>query len=223
MLKVSKYFIPILLAFILLSGCQSNAIPDEAQLDVPIVLQYPELPRGCEVTSLAMLLQYNGIDVDKMELAVKIAHQPFEKNGVKGNMHKGFIGAMNTLDEDGLGVYVEPIVDLAKKYVPNRKVKNITEESPESLYKAVSKGYPVWVLINARFKELTDDHFLTWVTDEGEMKVTYRQHSVVITGYDKDNVFINNPMESNKNIAINRVNFEKAWIQMGSQAMYIKN
>ena len=40
--------------------------------DVPFIKQLPELPRGCEVTSLAMLLQYKGVQVDKMQLASEI-------------------------------------------------------------------------------------------------------------------------------------------------------
>lgn len=222
MFKWFKRCIVFGLLIAILASCSDANYPDEAQLDVPLVLQYPELPRGCEVTSLAMILQFNGYNIDKLELADKIDHQPFEKNDLKGNMNKGFVGAMDTLNENGLGVYVEPIVDLAKKYVPSRNVKNITGKSADAIYKAVSKGHPVWILINARFKELTEDHFQTWKTDEGEMKVTYRQHSVVITGYNKDYVFINNPMKSEKNIAISKEDFEKAWVQMGSQAMYIK-
>lgn len=41
-------------------------------LDVPLIAQNPELPRGCEVTSLAMLLNYAGIKVDKMKLAKEV-------------------------------------------------------------------------------------------------------------------------------------------------------
>ncbi len=58
--------------------------------------------RGCEVTSLAMVLQFSGVKVDKMELASKIHYVPFQSNGLKGNMHKGFIGDMATFDKPGI-------------------------------------------------------------------------------------------------------------------------
>ncbi|WP_042349352.1 C39 family peptidase [Bacillus massiliigorillae] len=220
-----KKLIGIIIIVAVLGGCSifsSGTVKTEVSpLDVPLVLQYPELPRGCEVTSLAMLLQYSGYDVDKMDLSEEIAHEPFEENGLKGDMHKGFVGAIDTLDRDGLGVYVEPIVDLAKSYAPKWKVKNLTGKSMDALYEAIGKGYPVWVITNARFKELSDDHFKTWETEEGTMQVTYRQHSVVMTGYDEEYVYVNDPMKSKKNVALNRADFEAAWVQMGSQAMYI--
>ncbi|MGM9925644.1 MAG: C39 family peptidase [Bacillus sp. (in: firmicutes)] len=222
---MKKLIILAAVAIAILGGCsffnKGEVKSEVAPMDVPLVLQYPELPRGCEVTSLAMALQYSGYDVDKMELADKIAKEPFESGGLKGNMHKGFVGAMDTLDRDGIGVYVEPIVELAKEYAPNRKVKNITGESADEMYRAVSQGYPVWVITNARFKELTDDHFRTWKTADGDMQITYRQHSVVITGYDEDTVYVNDPLKSEKNVALDRADFEAAWTQMGSQAMYI--
>lgn len=36
---------------------------------VPMLFQDPELPTGCEVTALAMVLQYYGFDADKCELS----------------------------------------------------------------------------------------------------------------------------------------------------------
>lgn len=220
-----KKLLLLMMAVTLLSGCgflTDRELAGSVQLEnVPLVLQYPELPRGCEITSLAMILQYRGYDVDKMELADEIVYEPFESNGYKGNMHDGFVGAMDTLDEDGLGVYVEPIVKLARKYASFWKVKNLSGEEPEALYAALEDGNPVWMLTNARFQELPDNQFLTWETKAGSMQVTYRQHSVVMTGYDENYVYVNDPLKSETNIALNRADFEAAWIQMGSQAMYI--
>ncbi|MEH7669976.1 C39 family peptidase [Bacillus sp. JJ689] len=190
-------------------------------LDVPLILQKPELMRGCEVTSLAMVLQFSGTQVDKMELASKIKHVPFQRNGLRGNMHKGFIGNIATFDEPGLGVYVEPILKLAKLYVQEEKVKDLSYKEPQQIYEAIDQGFPVWVLTNARFKMLPDDQFYTWRTDEGDMKVTYHQHSVVVTNYDDQYVYINDPLRTEKHIAINRNDFEQSWVQMGRQAMTI--
>ena len=44
----------------------------EQKLNVPLVNQLPDLPNGCEVTSLAMLLKYYDINVSKLELSSNI-------------------------------------------------------------------------------------------------------------------------------------------------------
>ena len=36
---------------------------ESVKLDVPVILQNPELPNGCEVTSLAEVLQFYGFSV----------------------------------------------------------------------------------------------------------------------------------------------------------------
>ncbi|WP_432432485.1 C39 family peptidase [Bacillus cereus] len=192
-------------------------------LDVPLISQKPELMRGCEVTSLAMILQFVGIQVSKIELSQNIKYVAFQNNGLKGNMHNGFVGDMVTFNKPGLGVYVEPILALAKLYVTEEKIINLSGEKPELLYKMVDKGLPVWILTNAQFKELPENQFRTWNTDTGAMKVTYQQHSVVITGYDENHVYVNDPLNIDKNRKLNRNDFEKAWIQMGRQAMTITN
>ncbi|HDR4424238.1 TPA: C39 family peptidase [Bacillus cereus] len=190
-------------------------------LDVPLILQKPELMRGCEVTSLAMVLQFSGVQVDKMELASKIKYVPFQANNLKGNMHEGFIGDISTFAKPGLGVYVEPILALAKLYVSDEKVLDLSYKEPEHIYNMIDQGQPVWVITNALFKHLPDNQFYTWKTNAGEMKVTYQQHSVVVTDYDDQYVYINDPLKKEKHRAINRNDFEQSWIQMGRQAITI--
>ncbi|WP_291578870.1 C39 family peptidase [Clostridium sp. UBA6640] len=191
-------------------------------LEVPLIMQKPELMRGCEVTSLAMLLQYMHIDVDKMELSKMIKYVPFiNKNGEKGNMHEGFVGDIKTFDNDGLGVYVEPIIDLAEKYVAPQRIINLTGKNMRDLYDQIDKGHPVWVITNANYRVLSSDEFQTWDTNAGKMQVTYHQHSVVITGYDNNFIYINDPLHPRANRKVNRINFEASWKQMGSQAMTI--
>ena len=90
------------------------SINDQVLLDVPIIKQLPELPRGCEVTSLAMLLQYSGVNADKMTLARQIKKNPAKIHKLNGQVHygdpnEGFIGDMYNIHKPGLGVYHAPI------------------------------------------------------------------------------------------------------------------
>ena len=162
--------------------------------NVPFIKQLPELPRGCEVTSLAMLLQYKGVQVDKMQLASEIHRVPFEQDGLRGNPYEGFVGNIYTKAEPGYGVYNKPIFNLAEKYV-SEKVINLTDRDVNDLYKVISSGSPVWVIINTTFKPLAESSFETWNTSSGEVKITYFEHSVVVVGYDQNFVYVNDPLK----------------------------
>lgn len=188
--------------------------------DVPFIRQLPELPRGCEVTSLAMLLQYNGVEVDKMQLASEIHRVPFEENGLRGNPYEGFVGNMYTKSEPGYGVYHQPIFKLAEQYAPAKAV-DLTGREISDIYKVVSSGSPVWVIANVTFQPLAEGSFETWDTSTGEVQITYYEHSVVVVGYDQNFVYINDPLASNPRKGVPRAQFEQAWEQMGKQAITI--
>lgn len=46
-----------------------DIIIDEVYIDVPTVMQNPELPNGCEITSLTAVLNSKGYKVEKTEMA----------------------------------------------------------------------------------------------------------------------------------------------------------
>lgn len=190
-------------------------------INAPHLLQNPELPRGCEVTSLAMLLNHSGISVDKMELASQLHTVAFEENGLNGNMREGFVGDMYSLNTPGLGVYVEPIYNLASIYLPNRLV-NLTGGEPQDLYNMIDQGIPVWLIVNDTFTALPEEQFETWFTNDGPMQVTYAKHSVLLTGYSHSHVYVNDPLHETPNRRINRKGFEEAWIQLDRQALSYK-
>jgi uncharacterized protein YvpB len=109
-------------------------------VDVPHIQQMPELPRGCEVTSLAMLLQYAGVSVDKMTLANEITTIPFrDSNGLRGNPNVGFVGDIYSFDNPGFGVYHAPIAALAETYLPGRII-DLTGGSIDSVYNMIDNG-----------------------------------------------------------------------------------
>lgn len=193
--------------------------------DVPLILQKPELDRGCEVTSLAMLLQYAGVEVDKMELAEKVKKDrtPYRNdNGTYyyGNPNDGFVGDIYTFNKMGYGVYHGPIAELAEEYLPG-KIRDISGGSfEEAVLKPLSDGKPVWIIINAKYQKLPESEFRTWNTPSGQVQITWSEHSVVVTGYDEDYVYFNDPLGVAKKAE--RTGFEAAWVQMGAQAITYK-
>lgn len=198
-------------------------IKDRVLLDAPIINQFPELPRGCEVTALAMLLQYKGIAVDKMDLANKVVKDqtPLRKDNNKifwGNPNDGFIGDMYSYNNPGYGVYHEPIKKLAEEFMPG-KIVDITGSDFMEVMMYLSVDSPVWVITNASYKKLPEDSFEIWQTPRGEEKITYRLHSVLITGYDENFVYFNDSLKGEKNKRATKGDFIVAWEQLGSQAI----
>ncbi|BBW96989.1 C39 family peptidase [Geobacillus icigianus] len=192
-------------------------------IDAPLISQLPELPRGCEVTSLAMLLNHAGIDVDKMTLARQVRKNPTPyqvKNGrvFYGHPNEGFVGDMYTLSKPGYGVYHKPIKELAERYLPTQIV-DLTGQSFEHIYDYVAKGSPVWVITNTTFRPLPPSAFREWQTPQGPVKITYREHAVLITGYDEQYIYFNDPLTAIKNQKAPKQEFIAAWVQMGRQAI----
>lgn len=196
-------------------------------LEAPMISQLPELARGCEVTSLAMMLQSAGVQVDKMTLAKEIKKDPTpyqKKNGkiYYGHPNAGFVGDIYSFENMGYGVYHKPIKALADQYLPG-KVIDLTGCHWEDILYFLSQGSPVWVISNGSFKELSDDYFQEWHTPYGKIRITMKEHSVLITGYDKDYIYINNPLKNAPNQKVSRKDFYASWKQMGRQAIsYIK-
>ncbi|WP_394832522.1 C39 family peptidase [Pendulispora rubella] len=191
-------------------------------LDVPYVAQNPELARGCEVTALTMLLRYAGVSsADKMTLAEQIDKVPYMEDGFHGNPYEAFVGDMYTFENPGYGVYHGPVARLAEQYMPNQIV-DLTGANFDTLLMAhVARGRPVWVISNALWRKLADSEFETWHTRSGDVRITWEEHSVVITGFDSTSVYINDPLDPSKgkNKRLNRKNFREAWEQMGRQAI----
>lgn len=194
---------------------------EEGPLDVPLLNQMdaPRLYNGCEVTSLAMILLYAGYDVTKNDLADQIANVPLNyDNGLHGDPNEGFVGDMP--NGPGLGVYHGPVMDVAKQVAGDKAVDMTGKSVEEAIYQPLDNGIPVWIITTASLAPVSD--MQTWDTPNGEVDVTYSVHSVAVTGYTEDTVFINNPY-GQKDQEVDRENFEKAWEQLGSQAIYIES
>ncbi|MFS0655187.1 C39 family peptidase [Bacillus sp. 179-C3.3 HS] len=179
----------------------------------------PKLYNGCEVTSLAMLLHYSGYqDVTKNTLANEVKRVPLDYgNGLKGDPRDGFVGDME--NGPGLSVYHEPIYELAKSYAGDDVVDLTGKSVKKAIYQPLEEGYPVWVITTSTFQKT--NNIETWNTPNGKIDVSFNVHSVVVTGYDDEYVYLNDPY-GQKNRRVNRDHFEDSWKQMGSQAIIIE-
>ncbi len=194
--------------------------------DVEHITQLPELKRGCEVTSLAMLLRFKGFDTDKMTLAEKIKKDTTLYNEIDGkiyfgNPNNGFVGDIYDYSKKGLGVYHLPVFALASEYA-GTDVLDLTGCEFEDLYYFINKNSPVWIITNTKYNELPEKSFENWITPDGEVRVTYNEHSVLIVGYDDKYVYINDPLSKFGYTKKEKTTFIKAWKQMGRQAITIK-
>ena len=89
------------------------------QLNIENILQNPELPTGCEVTSLAIILNYLGYDIDKVLLS-----DLFLPKGEIGKTHpdKAFIG--NPKDKSAYGANAPVLVNTANDYLKHVQGKH---------------------------------------------------------------------------------------------------
>jgi len=198
--------------------------PPSGLINVPLVCQLPELKNGCEVTSLTMLLQWAGIKVDKMTLAseVKKDPTPYSNSGGVihwGNPNVGFVGDI-TGKSIGFAVYHGPILDLALRY---HKAVNLTGQSFDQVLTHVAAGSPVWVITTFSFEFVPESQWQTVISPEGAYRMTFNEHSVVLTGFDAENVYINDPYANIKDRKLNRANFLAGWQQFGNQAIVLVN
>ena len=204
----------------------NHNLREQAYLEQIVTIpQRPELPRGCEVTALSILL-HNYMDdaPSKMLLAyqLKTSNQTYRiEDGFVhfSDMHLEFSGSMSDTSKPGLGVYIKPIQELAEKYVSNR-AKAVSGLDFEQMLGIVASGRPVLVITPNRYQEVLDHSKEVWKTPSGYMEVTYQEHSVVVMGFDENRVYYSDP---SKGIIDSKPKeeFRRGWESMGSQAMII--
>jgi len=199
-----------------------KTIAQNAMLNVPLIRQNPELRYGCEVTSLTMMLQFAGVNTNKMELfmAIKKDTDPIQRapNGdiIRwGNPGDGFVGDM-TGKRAGYAVFDKPMVELVNRYLPGRAV-NLTSRSFEDVLQHVAKGYPVVVWTTGDFR--LPDRPESWLHGNETITSPLDLHAVVLVGFDEQNVYLNDPLSGRKQHPVNRQQFIGSWKALQSRAI----
>jgi uncharacterized protein YvpB len=189
---------------------------------VPILAQGPQLPTGCEATSLAMLLQYLGVQVDKTAVVERLpllgAPEYLADEVLSGgDPNAGFLG--DPYSEDGYGVYHKPIADVLHSFLPGHEL-DLSGGEFDDLLRAVADDRPVVTWISMDLAEVSTAY--VWTTADGtEIQWKVPEHCVLLTGFDEQSVTVHDPY-SGTVLQYDREHFREVWEAMGKQAVTIR-
>lgn len=183
------------------------------------VLQNPELPTGCEVTSLCQTLNYLGFDIDKVTLADEF--MPIDFDG-STTMDHAYIGDPKL--NDGFGCNPPTLVQTADAYFESIDspcyAENMSDIELQKLFYQIEEGRPLITWVTIDLVELAPEHL--WTTPEGEkMMFSGMQHCVTVYGYDleKKIVYVADPLKGNVEYDLER--FERMFDLLGRKAVII--
>lgn len=188
---------------------------------IPVTYQLPELPTGCEVTSLSMAINYYGIKANKLALADCFLEKAEYRTA---DFRTKFVG--DPRKKQSYGCYAGVIVKCAEKFlasVSDREfeVVDLTGCSLDRLFGYIDMGYPVIVWGTMGMVEPIKG--ASWLDRETGKVVTWvgNEHCMLLTGYDlaRKCVFVNDPLYGV--VSYDTELFEKRFNQLESQAVMI--
>lgn len=184
------------------------------------IFQNPELPTGCEVTSLCEVLVYYGFNIDKVTLADNYLPKYYNN---EGNTSDAFIG--NPHLESGWGCEASVITVTANSYLSEIKSNYLAVDLTGTEFKNVLQNIPTGQpLIVWTTSGLQTPNFQTyWQTQNGKnFTFSPGEHCVVVYGYDISNniVYVADPLVGNTTLPLD--SFENIYNQMGKQVVIIK-
>lgn len=192
----------------------------EVLIDVKLVKQMPELKNGCEVTSLAMMLSHAGINIDKVALSRQVKKDTTEikynGNGTIatwGDPDVGFVGDITGITA-GYSINPKPLLELVNKYV---KGVNLTNLDYSYIEKALNENKPVLAWVTSDFT--TPEVNKTWKSGDKTIKAYFNQHAVLLTGYDSEYIYYNDPLKDKPNQKVKKEVFKNIWKSTGQKAI----
>lgn len=190
---------------------------------VETLLQLPELPNGCEITSLSALLNAYGFNADKNQMADhylrKEAFYREEGQLYGANPYVAYAG--NPREKSGFFVYAPPVVDAANQFLTEEESSlrafDLSGSTQEAILQHLIKEGPVvmWVTLDLSAPRINYSWLLK---DTGEpFMAPVNLHAVVLYGFDEENVYVMDPLQGQVIHPIGR--FFDSYIALGSHAV----
>lgn len=207
--------------------------PAKYQIDgVPFISQNNGYPSGCESISTTMLLNYFNYDISPETFIDGYLHTDYLRESDDGTAVVGpdpytaFIGT--PYDESSLGCYPPVVVDAMNKIFDetnsDNKAVDTTGMSLDELidtYIVQDEPVLVWSTMYLWDAFVTD----SWIVEGASEESPYKdgdlyewianEHCLVLTGYDKDYYYFNDPLYNNAKIQYEKTAFEQRFEEIG--------
>lgn len=199
---------------------------DSCLIEIPAMSQYPEYINGCEMTSLAMLVNYAELPYDREQLIQMLPVDPTpivtdEDGSIVewGDPNHGFVGDI-TGDQIGYGVYHQPIYQLVNQ-ISNGKALDLSGQAFADIEHQIASGNLVIVWTSSSFAPV--DEWMGWNTSTGEViQATFHEHAVLLVGYSDEYVYLNDPISGSQSEQVSKQPFIESWEQLGRQAVTLQ-
>jgi uncharacterized protein YvpB len=195
-------------------------------IDVPLIMQKPELPNGCEITSLTAVLNYYGYKTTKTEMAdTYLPKQAFSSKDGKlyGPDPNQLYAGDPRSQKGGFYSFAAPIVKAADNYFHAKDLtgsaKDISGSTREQLIQQLNAGVPVvvWTTLDMSKPNINYGWYLT---DTGEYyEALVNLHVVVLNGYEDGKVHVMNPLQGQ--VTYDADVFFGSYEEMGSHALVV--
>ena len=201
-------------------GESSNG-PKAHLITLEHISQYPSLPSGDEITSLAMVLRYLKYNVNECDLC-----DLYLDKGPVGFTDFYKANAGNPRDTyNSYGCLAPVIVNSATKFISanggSHTAYDYTGYNVSELYRQVSLGNPIIVWLCDDFGN-TPSISRIWVVDGKTLYLKSNMACMVLVGYDytKGTVTLSNP--AGNTFTLDMSTFERSFADMGSYAVAVK-
>lgn len=199
----------------------------EVYINVPTLMQNPELPNGCEITSLTAILNYYGNNVSKLEMSDRYLRKEgfIRKNGklYGANPYVAFSG--DPRDPLGWFVYAPPIVEAGDMYLKevqsNLRAKDISGSSIEEIYDYLNNGNPIviWTSIDQQPIRFNYSWYLHDSDSDELFKAATNLHAVVLNGFVGDKLHVMDPLKGQ--VLYDGNTFFEGYFSLDRQAMIV--
>lgn len=200
--------------------------PSSVRLYVKNIMQNPELPTGCEITSATILLNYYGYAVNKEQMCEYLpqSNKFYYKDGILigPDTNEYFVGNPRTTSGRALQCFA-PVIEKTINYYfaesqSQYRAKAIVGKDLEYFYSYLSGGNPVCVWTTIGMVKAAKVQ--GWYNDSMELVTSYRNlHCLVMTGYDEQYVYVADPL--GQFTKVDKVLFEDRYKSVGSQAVVL--